>query len=89
MEEFTAYRLLYYVYMSTASAINVLLSDLEVSPLAQRPAIQHALAVRAAHATGNYHRFFKLYKVGTERTREAEHQNRENGSKYLREETKN
>ena len=63
MEEFLAYRILYFIYTGSASAITVLLATLEDSPLLQRPAVEHALQVRAAFATRNYHRFFKLYRV--------------------------
>lgn len=45
VEEFTAYRILYYIYMSSASAITVLLAALADSPLTRGAAVQHALQV--------------------------------------------
>lgn len=67
MEEFTAYRILYYIHMNNASAMTLLLATLADSPLPRRPAVAHALSVRAAYATRNYHRFFQLYQVRTAR----------------------
>jgi hypothetical protein len=64
VSEFTAYRLLYFVYTESASSTNVLLNTLVDSPsLASSPAVAHALQVLNAHTSRNYHRFFSLYKV--------------------------
>ncbi|OAL64093.1 hypothetical protein A7C99_4748 [Trichophyton rubrum] len=58
--EFKAYRILYFIYTRNQTAINSALSDLTAAEKAD-PAVSHALAVRAALAMGNYHRFFQLY----------------------------
>ncbi|CAO3677593.1 unnamed protein product [Umbelopsis ramanniana] len=58
--EFIAYRILYLQYAQNHSDINALLKHL--TPVQKNdPAISHALKVRSSMATGNYHRFFKLY----------------------------
>ncbi|KAH8556328.1 SAC3/GANP/Nin1/mts3/eIF-3 p25 family-domain-containing protein [Umbelopsis sp. PMI_123] len=58
--EFIAYRILYLQYAQNHSDINALMKHL--TPVQKNdPAISHALKVRSSMATGNYHRFFKLY----------------------------
>ncbi|KAK0308777.1 hypothetical protein LTR01_004656 [Friedmanniomyces endolithicus] len=59
-EEFTAYRILYTVYTCNRTDMNNLLADLTLGDK-QKPAVQHALQVRSALASGNYHKFFRLY----------------------------
>jgi hypothetical protein len=65
--EFTAYRILYYVYLlgnkkhtGGSSDLTALLNSL---PVAARKdsAVSHALTIRQAIQLDNYHRFFKLY----------------------------
>ncbi|KAI5288849.1 hypothetical protein KEM52_001001, partial [Ascosphaera acerosa] len=58
--EFLAYRFLYHIYTRNWTAINDALAELSDTAKAH-PAVAHALAVRAALARGNYHRFFILY----------------------------
>ena len=60
-EEFTAYRILYIIFTCNRSDMNNVLADLTPADK-QMPAVQHALKVRAALASGNYHRFFRLYR---------------------------
>ncbi|KAI9305348.1 SAC3/GANP/Nin1/mts3/eIF-3 p25 family-domain-containing protein [Cunninghamella echinulata] len=60
MEEFTAYRLLYFIFSQNQSDINSLLGEIRKSDY-QEGFVEHALNVRSAIATKNYHRFFKLY----------------------------
>jgi len=58
--EFTAYRILYFVYTCNKTDMNDLLAELTSADKIQ-PWIKHALDVRSSLALGNYHRFFKLY----------------------------
>ncbi|CAO1617387.1 unnamed protein product [Parajaminaea phylloscopi] len=58
--EFLAYRILYLLHTRNRREVNALMSEL-TSASKQAPAVAHALAVRLALATHNYHRFFKLY----------------------------
>ena len=60
--EFLAYRLLYYVYSNSSADARVVLMQLTPSERTD-PALAHALAVRAAAATNNYHRLFELYRI--------------------------
>jgi len=59
-DEFTAYRILYFVYTGNKTDMNDLLAELTPADKVQ-PYIKHALDVRSSVALGNYHRFFKLY----------------------------
>ncbi|KAK5163212.1 uncharacterized protein LTR77_010798 [Saxophila tyrrhenica] len=59
-EEFVAYRILYFIYTSNRTGVNDVLADLTTADK-QKPAVQHALQVRSALASGNYHKFFRLY----------------------------
>lgn len=59
-EEFTAYRILYIIYTCNRTDMNDLLADLTPADK-QKSGVQHALQVRSALASGNYHRFFRLY----------------------------
>ncbi|KAF2475619.1 uncharacterized protein BDR25DRAFT_86755 [Lindgomyces ingoldianus] len=58
--EFTAYRILYFVYTCNKTDMNDLLAELTPADKI-RPEVKHALDVRSALALGNYHRFFRLY----------------------------
>ncbi|KAI8322274.1 nuclear export factor [Martensiomyces pterosporus] len=58
--EFLAYRILYFLYTRNKSDINTALMAMTTEDK-ESPAVSHALQVRSAMATGNYHQFFKLY----------------------------
>lgn len=66
--EFIAYRLLYYVFLSTNEKYDGGSSDmfkimLPLTPQQRsHPAIAHALKVREALAFGDYHQFFRLHE---------------------------
>jgi SAC3 family protein LENG8/THP3 len=59
-EEFVAYRILYIIYTCNRTDMNDVLADLTPADK-QKPGVQHALQVRSALASGNYHKFFRLY----------------------------
>lgn len=59
-DEFTAYRVLYFVYTCNTSDMNALLAELTPADKT-KPEIKHALEVRSSLAVGNYHKFFRLY----------------------------
>ncbi len=59
-EEFVAYRILYYIYTCNRADLNDVLADLTTADK-QKAGVQHALQVRSALASGNYHKFFRLY----------------------------
>lgn len=58
--EFTAYRILYFIYTRNRTQMNHVLADLTDSEKTES-AIVHALSVRSTLALGNFHRFFRLY----------------------------
>ncbi|KAI8099329.1 SAC3/GANP/Nin1/mts3/eIF-3 p25 family-domain-containing protein [Halteromyces radiatus] len=60
VEEFTAYRLLYFLHTQNWADINSVMASI-TEKQKQCAAIKHALDVRSALATSNYHRLFKLY----------------------------
>jgi hypothetical protein len=58
--EFLAYRILYFMFTQNRTGLNDVLADI-TPELKKEPALRHALAMRSAAASGNYHKFFKLY----------------------------
>ncbi|RCI01877.1 hypothetical protein CU098_002141, partial [Rhizopus stolonifer] len=60
--EFTAYRILYFLHTQNWADVNATMAELTADQK-QDSAVQHALAVRSSLATGNYRKFFLLYKM--------------------------
>jgi hypothetical protein len=58
--EFMAYRVLYLIHTANRTGMNEILSELTSTDKEEKP-IKHALQVRAAVASGNYHKLFMLY----------------------------
>lgn len=58
--EFMAYRILYLLHTRDRSGINAIMAELTPAHRADA-AVRHALSVRSALATSNYHLFFDLY----------------------------
>jgi len=59
--EFTAYRILYLIHTCNRTGMNDILADLTFADK-QHAAIKHALEVRSAVASGNFHKLFRLYE---------------------------
>jgi hypothetical protein len=58
--EFLAYRILYFIFTQNRTGMNDVLADI-TPELKKEPALRHAMAMRSAVASGNYHKFFRLY----------------------------
>lgn len=65
-DEFTAYHILYLIYTRNRTDMNNMLADLTTADK-KGTFVQLALKVRAALASGNYHRFFHLYSQSQDR----------------------
>lgn len=61
-DEFTAYRILYFIYTCNRTDMNDVLADLTTAEK-QMESVAHALQVRAALASGNYIKFFRLFQA--------------------------
>lgn len=59
--EFTAYRLIYYIFTKNSGDLTTELVYL-TTELRADPCVAHALELRTAWALGNFHRFFRLYQ---------------------------
>ncbi|WFD43488.1 hypothetical protein MPSI1_002150 [Malassezia psittaci] len=60
-DEFLAYRILYLLHTRNQREVSALMTELTPEIRAE-PAVEHALAVRKAMRTGNYHALFCLYR---------------------------
>lgn len=61
-DEFTAYRILYFIYTCSRTDMNDVLADLTTAEK-RMESVSHALQVRAALASGNYVKFFRLFQA--------------------------
>ncbi|RVE45278.1 hypothetical protein evm_010050 [Chilo suppressalis] len=60
--EFTAYRILYYIFTTNTLDITTIFQSISKEER-ENECIKHALETRCAWATGNLHKFFLLYKT--------------------------
>ena len=58
--EFMAYRILYSIHTGNRTGLNEILAELTPA-VKEEPAVKHALETRSSLASGNHHRFFRLY----------------------------
>jgi hypothetical protein len=58
--EFMAYRILYSIHTRNRTGLNEILAELTPA-VKEEPAVKHALETRSSLASGNHHRFFRLY----------------------------